>query len=146
MEPKLIMRLVAHDFGVTVAQIQGKKRIANITIPRHVAMFLIRDMCGDSYPAIGRRFFADHSTVISACHGVRKRMAASAAFLERVTRLEKQIRAVAENNETPEPELGLCPHCHRPFIDNAQRDAAVSGIKKELQVIANRVEAFARAS
>lgn len=65
-----IKRIVAHATGVTVLDIDSRRRTAGVVFPRHVAMYLARHMTEASYPEIGRKFGRrDHTTVMS---GVRK--------------------------------------------------------------------------
>lgn len=143
--PRTIMRIVAQEWGIGIAQLTGKRRITSVARPRQVAMYLIRELLRESFPVIGGRFYADHSTVIGACKRVRQLSLIDAEFAERVSRVIKTIEASAGSVDE-DPEVALCPHCHRPYLDPLQRDAAVTGIKEELRTIANRVEAFARAS
>lgn len=65
-----ILSTVARYFGVTRADILSKNRQSSIVMPRHVAMYLTKEMTNKSLPEIGRRFgWRDHTTVL---HGVRK--------------------------------------------------------------------------
>jgi chromosomal replication initiator protein len=62
-----IQKLVASHFNVSVSDLKGGRRHRAIALPRMIAMYLIRQNAGSSYPEIGRRFGnRDHSTVISA--------------------------------------------------------------------------------
>lgn len=64
-----IVKSVAEAYGVLPSQIYGKSRILHLVRPRHVAMFLIREKLGYSFPQIGRLFGRDHSSVQ---YGVKK--------------------------------------------------------------------------
>jgi chromosomal replication initiator protein len=61
-----IKRAVCAHFGVTQAELTGRGRCRSISLPRHIAMYLARDLTLASYPDIGRDFSRDHSTVIAA--------------------------------------------------------------------------------
>src|SRR5205085_24597 len=57
-------------FGVTQAALRGDKRPQPIAYPRHIAMYLCRELPDQSLPKIGAKFGGrDHSTVM---HGVRR--------------------------------------------------------------------------
>jgi hypothetical protein len=144
VEPRTIVRIVAQEWGVKVSQLTGKCRITCIARPRQVSMYLLRELVRESFAVIGRRFFCDHSTAISACKRVRQLIAADPEFSARVSRIVKAIEAAVDQGS--EPESSMCPHCHRHYLDPVQRDAVVTGIKDQLKQIENRVEAFARAS
>lgn len=144
VEPRTIMRIVAQEWGVKLAQLTGKSRITSIARPRQVAMYLIRELLHESFPVIGGRFYADHSTVIGACKRVRQLTSLDPEFADRLSRVVKTIEAANEDDD--DPEVAMCPHCHRAYLDPVQRDVAVTDIKDQLRQIQSRVEAFARAS
>jgi chromosomal replication initiation ATPase DnaA len=62
-----VMDLVAERYGVTRADLLEPGRTQPATTARQVAMRLVREMTGKSYPEIGRAFRRDHTTVIHAC-------------------------------------------------------------------------------
>lgn len=65
-----VIAVCAHAFDVSVIDIISDRRQPCIVFPRHVAMYLAKQMTLKSYPEIGRRFGGrDHTT---AYHAVRK--------------------------------------------------------------------------
>ncbi len=65
-----IISAVAEYYSLTPSQLTGTARQSEIALPRHIAMFLIRDMLGVPYTKIGYIFGGkDHTTVM---HGVEK--------------------------------------------------------------------------
>ncbi len=65
-----VQDVVATSFGLTRADLLGPSRLAHIVRPRQIAMYLAREVVGQSLPEIGRRFGGrDHTTVL---HAVRK--------------------------------------------------------------------------
>jgi chromosomal replication initiator protein len=65
-----IQKTVAAFFNIKVADLKSKKRKKIIAFPRQVAMYISRELTGESYPEIGSKFGGrDHSTVI---HSVAK--------------------------------------------------------------------------
>lgn len=77
---------VCARFKVESATIRGPQRgNKKVFRPRHVAMFLAREMNGASFPKIGIYFGGrDHTTIISACRRVRFLMAEYPKFAEMV--------------------------------------------------------------
>ena len=62
-----IQTAVAAAYGVTRLEIISDRRNEKVILPRHVAMYLCRELTPKSFPAIGRRFGdRDHTTVHSA--------------------------------------------------------------------------------
>ena len=63
-----IQRVVADYYNVTVEDLKSKKRVATIAFPRHIAIYLCRQLTDESFPRIGMEFGGrDHSTVMSSC-------------------------------------------------------------------------------
>lgn len=62
-----IQKMVASFFNIKVTELKSKKRKKVIAFPRQIAMYLARELTGESYPEIGHKFGGrDHSTVIHA--------------------------------------------------------------------------------
>jgi chromosomal replication initiator protein len=71
--------------GVTAEALQSKKRTKDLTVPRQVAMYLIKELFDLSLVEIGRLFGGrDHSTVIHSIAKVEEEMRATPSFRERV--------------------------------------------------------------
>ncbi|MGH7886007.1 MAG: chromosomal replication initiator protein DnaA, partial [Thermodesulfobacteriota bacterium] len=65
-----IQKEVAGFFDIKPQELKSSNKHKNISVPRHIAMFLSRKYTVASFPEIGERFGGkDHSTVI---HAVRK--------------------------------------------------------------------------
>jgi chromosomal replication initiator protein len=83
---------VAREWGVSVDGLVSKKRTKELTVPRHVAMYLIRDLLGASLVEIGRLFGGrDHSTVIHSVSKVEEDLRSDQALRERVDALRARI-------------------------------------------------------
>jgi len=65
-----IQTLVSDFYSIRIADIKGTKRKKNIILPRHIAMYISKEMTTMSLPEIGEAFGGkDHTTVL---HAVRK--------------------------------------------------------------------------
>lgn len=73
-----IQRLVASRMGTTVLELTSA-RMAQAR-PRQVAMWLAKQATPASFPAIGRAFRKDHTTVMQACRRVDALMATDLNF------------------------------------------------------------------
>lgn len=68
---ELIQKKVADYFDIKISDMKTKKRTRQVAYPRHIAMYLAREMTGMTLPEIGGHFGGrDHSTVIHACDKV----------------------------------------------------------------------------
>lgn len=66
-----IQRVVATHFQLSVADLRGKRRSREISLPRHIAMALARELTESTLPAIGEAFGGrDHATVLYACQKI----------------------------------------------------------------------------
>lgn len=66
-----IKKTVADYYNLTTKQLTSSTRTKNIAIPRHIAMYLCRNILDVPYKEIGNEFGnRDHSTVINACEKV----------------------------------------------------------------------------
>ena len=90
--PSDIIRFVAHHYGVRVAELKGRSNRRSIALPRQVAMFLIREILGLSYPEIGRVFSKHHSTVIYAVDSVQKMRRSNPDFDATLTSFHEHFR------------------------------------------------------
>ena len=70
-----IQREVSEYFNVTPSDLKGKKRTKQVTFPRQVAMYIIRDITDYSTTEIGLEFGGrDHTTVMHSCQRIEDRM------------------------------------------------------------------------
>ncbi len=94
LSPELIRDRVAAEFGVKSEALASKRRTRKLTVPRQVAMFLIRELTDESLVRIGGAFGGrDHSTVIHSIRKVEDDMEADEAFARRVRSLQAQLQA-----------------------------------------------------
>ncbi len=86
-----IQKAVADYYGLKVTQLKTRNNAKEVALPRHVAMYLSKELTGCSLPDIGRRFGGKHhSTVI---HAVRK----ISMLRENQPEFDRQIRGFLES-------------------------------------------------
>ena len=93
----VIIGEVAKNFGITVAELKGPSRMKTITLARHVAMFLIRELTGLSWPEIGDAFKREHSTAMAGAARVQREMKEEKQFLARIAYLRSKFVRVVED-------------------------------------------------
>jgi chromosomal replication initiator protein len=90
--PEQVRHRTAEVWGVSVDALTSKRRNRTVTVPRQVAMYLIKTNLDLPYSDIGGLFGGrDHSTVIHSVNKVEADMAADAAFRSRVRRLQEEL-------------------------------------------------------
>ena len=81
--PQVILEVVAEHYGISVSDIIGGKRNAEIVTPRQVVMYLCREITDTPYKAIGILLGnRDHSTIINGDGKVRKQLQANDGSLK----------------------------------------------------------------
>ena len=69
----IIQKEVEGFYKISHEDMIGKKRSRGISFPRHIAMYLCRNMTGESFPDIGKAFGGkDHTSVMYACESIEK--------------------------------------------------------------------------
>ena len=93
--PDLVMRYVCRYYGVEEPQLKGRQRSKNISEPRQVAMYLMRQMAQLRQDAIGKYFGRDRSTVIHALSVIQKALHLPGSEME--NKLQDIIRNIEAN-------------------------------------------------
>jgi chromosomal replication initiator protein len=93
LPPKRVRRVVADEWGVKPEALASKRRTKDLTVPRQVAMYLLKELLDLPLVHIGDLFGGrDHSTVIHSIRKVRAAMEDDPAFRTRVEELERALR------------------------------------------------------
>ena len=76
MKPSLadIQWVICTKFQITKAELRGPYGPRRITRPRHIAMYLAREVSQNSLPRIGQWLNRDHTTIL---YGIRKMRSAA---------------------------------------------------------------------
>ena len=71
--PKRVIAAVSKFYDISLESLLGSSRRRELVVPRQVAMYLLREDCGSSFPTIGHELGGrDHTTAMHACTKVRK--------------------------------------------------------------------------
>ncbi|MDE7038753.1 MAG: chromosomal replication initiator protein DnaA [Lachnospiraceae bacterium] len=74
--PELILDIVSDHFNITIADLKSNKRSANISVPRQISMYLMRNLTETPLQAIGIILGGkDHSTIKYGVEKIEKEMA-----------------------------------------------------------------------
>ncbi len=83
-----IQLATCEHFGLSTEELLSSARTQRIAWPRQLAMYLARELTGESLPAIGRDFGGrDHTTVLHACRRTSARIVSDDASREAVQKL-----------------------------------------------------------
>jgi chromosomal replication initiator protein len=87
-----IQTAACEHFGLSSEELLSSSRTPRIAWPRQVAMYLARELTGESLPSIGRHFGGrDHTTVLHAWRRTTARIATDDASREAVEKLCSQL-------------------------------------------------------
>lgn len=83
-----IQAAVSDHFGLAPRELLSSARAPRVAWPRQLAMYLVRELTGESLPAIGRSFGGrDHTTVLHACRRTAARLGDDSDAREAVEKL-----------------------------------------------------------
>lgn len=87
-----IQKAVADYYHITINDLKGKKKSANIAYPRQIGMYLSRMLTDETFPRIGLEFGGrDHSTVIHACDKIEKDLKTNPALANTLKEIKNKI-------------------------------------------------------
>jgi chromosomal replication initiator protein len=87
-----VMMLITTEFAITSRELVGKSRTQTVSVPRQIAMFLLREHTELSLDDIGRIFGnRDHTTVLYAVTRVRERILKDRMFKELMDGLSNRL-------------------------------------------------------
>jgi chromosomal replication initiator protein len=90
-----IQQAVAKEWGVTIEGLRSKTRTKNLTVPRQIAMHLMRDLLGMQLVEIGAAFGGrDHSTVIHSLERVAAMVNEDPSFGQRVAKVQTALESL----------------------------------------------------
>ena len=88
-----ILEAVAQRYNVKVVEIQSKKRSKVITQPRHICMYLARQLTSQSLQQIGGYFGGrDHSTVLYASRAIAEQLQADSQLQAVIDEVATEIK------------------------------------------------------
>lgn len=79
-----ILKRVSAVSGVSVFEMRSENRQDRAVKARHIAMYLIREQVGYSFPRIGRIMNKHYTTVINACEQMERALKAGGAMAQRI--------------------------------------------------------------
>jgi len=98
LAPERIQELVARRWRVRPEALASKRRTKDVTVPRQVAMFLIKEALGTSLVQIGQFFGGrDHSTVIHSIRKVEEEMARDPEFRRQVDEVREEVQSLGRS-------------------------------------------------
>ncbi|WP_297740786.1 chromosomal replication initiator protein DnaA [uncultured Tessaracoccus sp.] len=93
VDAQTIMEATSEYFNISMDDLTGTSRVAGIAMPRHIAIYLCRELTELSLPKIGAKFGGrDHSTVLNSVRRVTDRISEDRSLFTQVTELTNKIK------------------------------------------------------
>jgi chromosomal replication initiator protein len=98
--PERIRKLVARRWRVREDALESKRRTRDVTVPRQVAMYLIKDLLGTPLSRIGELFGGrDHTTVIHSIRKVHDEMERDPDFKRLVDAARRELQEHSDTSD-----------------------------------------------
>lgn len=96
INPEQILKMVAHQFQMSLADLKSERKNRQLALPRQLAMYLCRKYSHLSLPDIGTLFGGkNHTTVLHAIRRIGKLQDADPLLKESITKLESSLRDIS---------------------------------------------------
>lgn len=90
-----VFSLIAEHYGITVADLIGKKRNKELVYPRHITMYLLREELDMSFPVIGRELGGkDHTTVMHGYNKIVGEIDSSSRIQSDVSKIKERLASL----------------------------------------------------
>lgn len=113
VEPKAklseVLAVICAGEGVTTGEVYSPLRHRRIAKPRQMAYALARDLTGLSYPALGRLFRRDHTSLLYGYRVIARRSASEPEFAEKMLNYRAQVCAMASERIANTPPIEIPP-------------------------------------
>ncbi|MCA8949907.1 MAG: chromosomal replication initiator protein DnaA [Planctomycetes bacterium] len=87
-----VMNLITSEFAISARELTGKSRTQMVSLPRQVAMYLIREHTENSLEDVGRIFGGrDHTTVLYAVNKIKERLQRDRTFKDLIESLSNRL-------------------------------------------------------
>lgn len=88
-----VQQLIANSYNISVEDIKSKKRMASISVPRQIGMYICRIYLEESLPKIGLEFGGkDHTTVMHSVDKIKKEIKNNSDLEKQINKIVSQIK------------------------------------------------------
>lgn len=88
-----VQQLVANHYNIKIEDLKSKKRVASISVPRQIAMYICRIILEEPLTKIGIEFGGkDHTTVMHSVDKIKKQIKTDENFELEINKLINQIK------------------------------------------------------
>jgi len=90
--PEVIFREINKFYKIQIEDLLSKKRTKELVVPRQITMYLLRHVCGMSFPEIGKEMGGkDHSTIMHGCSKIESMVSSNNRLKDDLGILKEKI-------------------------------------------------------
>lgn len=130
MTVRIIQLIVAAHYDTTVERMMSRRRLFVIVRARHMAMYLARVLLDMSYPALGRAFGRDQTSVLDGFRRIE-----ALAIGDRGVKADIDVLLERIKSHEGDAEGGACPHCRRPY-----ETQTIKSVREDMRRLQARIE------
>ncbi len=88
-----IQKKVAEYFDISLDDLKSEKRVKNLVLARHIAMFLSKNLTNKSFPDIAKKFSnKNHATVIHAVNKIKAEMENNPEIIDAINNIGNSLK------------------------------------------------------
>ncbi len=90
-----ILKVISEYFNISIADMKGTSRKKSVIFPRHIAMYIVREITELSTTEIGLEFGGkDHTTVMNACQKIKNMLLADSTLESTINALIRSVNSL----------------------------------------------------
>ncbi len=88
-----IQKVIAENYQISISDLKGKKRDKKYVIPRHIALYIAKELTEYTFTELGNEFGGrDHSSIMHACDKIKEKIKTDSSFGQKINLLIKEIK------------------------------------------------------
>ena len=88
-----VQQLICNHYNISLEDLKSKKRMANISVPRQIGMYICRIFLKESLPKIGLEFGGkDHTTVMHSVDKIKKEIKSNSDLENQINKIISEIK------------------------------------------------------
>jgi len=87
-----IQKVIADDYGITVAELKNKKRDKKYSLPRQISFYIAREITESSYTELAQEFGKDHTTIMHGYNAIAEKIKMDPTLDSRIKSFIREIK------------------------------------------------------
>ena len=87
-----IQKVIADNYGITVAELKNKKRDKKYSLPRQISFYIAREITESSYTELAQEFGKDHTTIMHGYNSIAEKIKIDPTLDSRIKSFIREIK------------------------------------------------------